>query len=80
MNQSASANGGTSDINPVQDHGFIYGRDFTDPDGHVWGVMWMDLPAMPPREEAQRVAAQVTSRRPILCSNCPLCDTAQLAC
>ena len=47
MNNSASANGGTSDINPVQDHEFMYGRDFADPDGHVWGAMWMDLSAMP---------------------------------
>ena len=27
---------------PVQDHGFMYGASFTDPDGHVWEVMWMD--------------------------------------
>jgi uncharacterized protein len=47
MNNSASANGGTPDINPVEDHGTMYGRDFTDPDGHVWGAMWMDLSAMP---------------------------------
>ena len=47
MNKSASDNGGTADINPVQDHGFMYGRDFADPDGHVWGAMWMDMSAMP---------------------------------
>jgi len=47
MNKSASENGGTADINPVQDHGFMYGRDFADPDGHVWGAMWMDMSAMP---------------------------------
>ncbi len=35
MNQAADENGGTADINPVQDHGFMYGRDFVDPDGHV---------------------------------------------
>ena len=27
---------------PPQDHGFMYGASFTDPDGHVWEVMWMD--------------------------------------
>lgn len=37
MNNSASENGGTADINPVEDHGSMYGRDFADPDGHVWG-------------------------------------------
>lgn len=50
MNHAAGTNGGTSDINPVEDHGFMYGRDFTDPDGHVWGAMWMDLSAMPSGE------------------------------
>lgn len=47
MNQSAGSNGGTADINPVQDHGFMYGRDFADPDGHIWGAYWMDMSAMP---------------------------------
>jgi hypothetical protein len=47
MNKSASENGGTAVINPVQDHGSMYGRDFADPDGHVWGAMWMDMSAMP---------------------------------
>lgn len=27
---------------PAQDHGFMYGVSFADPDGHVWEVMWMD--------------------------------------
>ena len=27
---------------PAQDHGFMYGVSFTDPDGHVWEVVWMD--------------------------------------
>ncbi len=47
MNEAAAANGGTADINPVQDLGFMYGRDLTDPDGHVWGAMWMDSTAIP---------------------------------
>ena len=49
MNEAAAANGGTADINPVQDHGSMYGRDFADPDGHIWGAMWMDVSAMPAR-------------------------------
>ena len=48
MNKSAGENGGVADVNPVQDYPFMYGRDFTDPDGHVWGAVWMDLSAMPP--------------------------------
>ena len=50
MNDVASANGGTGDINPKQDHGFMYGRDFADPDGHVWEAFWMDPAAIPPSE------------------------------
>lgn len=38
----AAANGGVADCNPKQDHGFMYGRDFEDLDGHVWGPYWMD--------------------------------------
>jgi hypothetical protein len=49
MNKSASEHGGTPDINPVEDHGSMYGRDFADPDGHVWGAMWMDMSARPSR-------------------------------
>lgn len=41
MNAAAAANGGTGDINPPQDHGFMYSRDMADPDGHIWGAMWM---------------------------------------
>ncbi len=48
MMDAAAAHGGTADINPVQDHGFMYGRDCIDPDGHVWGPFWMDPSAMPP--------------------------------
>lgn len=42
MNTAAAANGGTADINPPEEHGFMYGRDMADPDGHIWGAMWMD--------------------------------------
>ncbi len=50
MNDAAAANGGTADINPVQDHGFMYGRDIADPDGHIWEPYWMDAAAIPPVE------------------------------
>ncbi len=48
----ASAAGGTADPTPVQDHGFMYGRSFEDPDGHIWEVFWMDLAAAPPAAAA----------------------------
>lgn len=41
----ARAAGGTADPTPTQDFGFMYGRSFDDPDGHIWEVMWMDLAA-----------------------------------
>lgn len=47
MNESAGANGGTADINPAQDLGFMYNRNLADPDGHVWEAMWMNPEAMP---------------------------------
>lgn len=48
MAEAARAGGGTVDVNPVQDHGFMYGRDVLDPDGHVWGAFWMDPAVVPP--------------------------------
>jgi predicted lactoylglutathione lyase len=46
MNAAAAANGGTADINPKQDLGFMYNRTLADPDGHVWEAVWMDAAAM----------------------------------
>lgn len=42
---AATAAGGTPDPTPTQDFGFMYGRSYEDPDGHVWEIMWMDLAA-----------------------------------
>jgi predicted lactoylglutathione lyase len=33
--------GGSQTID-MYDHGFMYGRDFADPDGHIWEAFWMD--------------------------------------
>ena len=46
LNEAAARNGGTSDVNPPQDLGFMYNRNLADPDGHVWEAMWMDPAAM----------------------------------
>jgi uncharacterized protein len=54
MNEAAATNGGTADINPAQDHGFMYTRDLADPDGHVWGAMWMDPTALMKSAETAR--------------------------
>lgn len=41
----AKGAGGSADPTPTQDFGFMYGRSFEDPDGHIWEVMWMDVEA-----------------------------------
>lgn len=38
----AAKHGGTADPNHRQDLGFMYGRSYADPDGHIWEVFWMD--------------------------------------
>lgn len=52
MATAAAANGGVADINPIEDHGFMYTRDLADPDGHAVGAMWMDVSAMPSGDKA----------------------------
>ena len=47
---AGAAAGGTADLNPPQDHGFMYQRTLADPDGHIWEPFWMDPAAMPPSE------------------------------
>lgn len=29
----------------AEDHGWMYGRSYTDLDGHIWEIMWMDTAA-----------------------------------
>ncbi|MBR0870314.1 lactoylglutathione lyase [Bradyrhizobium tropiciagri] len=41
----AGAAGGVVDPSPVDEYDFMYGRSFEDPDGHLWGVNWMDMAA-----------------------------------
>lgn len=54
---SAEAAGGRADPGPTQDFGFMYGRSFEDPDGHIWEITWMDV-------EAAR-AASAQSQTPV---------------
>ncbi len=46
ITEAAIAAGGTPDPCPAQDHGFMYGRSFADPDGHIWEPMWMSSEAV----------------------------------
>ena len=54
----AVAAGGKSDPTPQQDMGFMYGRSFEDPDGHIWENAFMDMSAVP---EGEIVAEQPTT-------------------
>jgi uncharacterized protein len=47
MVDKAVTAGGKADPTPTQDFGFMFGRSFEDPDGHIWEVMWLDMAAMP---------------------------------
>ena len=40
-----------------EDHGFMYGRSFEDPDGHIWEPMFMDMAALGGRQAAEAAAA-----------------------
>lgn len=41
MADAALKAGGQKLLEP-QDYGFMYLRNFQDPDGHIWEIMWMD--------------------------------------
>jgi predicted lactoylglutathione lyase len=51
----AVAAGGKADPTPLQDMGFMYGRSFEDPDGHIWENVYMNMAAVP---EGETVAEQ----------------------
>jgi predicted lactoylglutathione lyase len=40
--EAGAAAGGSADVNPPEDHGFMYQRTIADPDGHIWEPFWMD--------------------------------------
>ena len=45
MVRKAVGGGGTT-YNEPQDHGFMYGHGFQDPDGHIWELIYMEsIPA-----------------------------------
>ena len=46
MVRRAVASGGSHAMDS-QDHGFMYGWSFYDPDGHHWEVLHMDMSAVP---------------------------------
>ncbi|MEY4951817.1 MAG: hypothetical protein RL299_241 [Pseudomonadota bacterium] len=55
--EAGAANGGAADVNPPEDHGFMFQRTIADPDDHIWEPFWMD-PAMASGEAQSAEAAQ----------------------
>jgi predicted lactoylglutathione lyase len=43
---------GGSPANDPMDYGFMYGRSFQDPDGHIWEVFWMNPSEIEQTEQA----------------------------
>jgi predicted lactoylglutathione lyase len=39
INAAAGWHCSIADFNPIQDNGLMYGRDFADPDRHIWGAV-----------------------------------------
>jgi uncharacterized protein len=54
--EKAIAAGGTADASPPEDLGFMYSRDFADPDGNAFGPFFMDETALPTGGQAQSAA------------------------
>lgn len=50
MNEAAAANGGQADVNPMEDHGFMYTRDLADPDGHMWAALCFESSGATPAQ------------------------------
>lgn len=46
--------GATEAREPI-DYGFMFGRSFNDPDGHIWEAFYMDMNAVPQKPEHQQM-------------------------
>ena len=54
--EKAAAAGGTIDASPPEDLGFMYSRDFADPDGHGFGPFFMEAAAVAPTQDENAAA------------------------
>lgn len=57
MVRKAINSGGSVYMDP-QDHGWMYGHSFADPDGHQWEVLYMDEKAL---EESSKATEEAVS-------------------
>jgi predicted lactoylglutathione lyase len=61
MVDKAVAAGGVADPSPKDEYDFMYGRSFEDPDGHLWGVNWMNMTALGDQNAGEAAAASVAA-------------------
>lgn len=50
MAQKVKNAGGTIISEPAENQGWMYGFAFTDPDGHRWNQLYMDMSKMPEKQ------------------------------
>lgn len=53
---AGAAHGGVADVNPPEDHGFMFQRTIADPDGHIWEPFWMDQAAVTGGTQSEEIA------------------------
>jgi uncharacterized protein len=53
---AGAANGGQADVNPPEDHGFMFQRTIADPDDHIWEPFWMDMAGAEAAAKAEETA------------------------
>lgn len=58
---NAVAAGGVADPSPVDEYDFMYGRSFEDPDGHLWGVNWMNMAVLGDQNAGEAAAASIAA-------------------
>jgi len=57
MVDKAAAAGCVIDPSPKDEYDFMYGRSFEDPDGHLWGVNWMNMAALGDQNAGEAAAS-----------------------
>jgi uncharacterized protein len=45
---------GATEAGDPQDMGFMFGRSFNDPNGHIWEIIWMDMDRINQQQQPQR--------------------------
>jgi predicted lactoylglutathione lyase len=56
---------GAEEAREAQDLGFMYSRSFSDPNGHIWEVFWMDEAAST-EEAVERASSESTPKSDVV--------------